>query len=157
MIKFEVDPYALQQLQERLSGLAPRLVANVYRELKPLLYQSFSTALGKYFSGNAPERGPAGDFLTTRSGDLQRSVLKSFEAEMDGNRMTISASSDLPYAAIQEYGGFAGRKPPYKKKKGHRAWIRPRPYLRPAIYELEQLLPDLLEQALERARTKVAV
>jgi phage gpG-like protein len=151
MIKFEVDQSALQEVQERLSGLAPRVIAAVYRELKPLLYQSFSSALQKYFSGNAPERGPAQSVLTTRTGRLQTSVLKSFEANIDGATLTISASSDLPYAAIHEYGGFSGRKGPYKKKRGHRAWIRPRPYLRPALHDLEQVLPDLLEQAIERA------
>jgi phage gpG-like protein len=151
MIKFEMDQPALQQVQQRLSGLAPRVVAAVYRQLKPMLYESFSSALEKYFSGSAPKRGPAGNVLTTRTGDLQTSVLKSFEAEIDGDTLRISAGSDLPYAAIHEYGGFAGRRGPYKKKRGHRAWIRPRPYLRPALHDLEQVLPDLLEQAIQQA------
>ena len=151
MIQFEMDQSALQEVQQRLSGLAPRVVAAVYRELKPLLYQSFSSALQKYFSGNAPERGPAGDVLTVRSGDLRDSVLKSFQANIDGGTLSIRAGSDLAYAAIHEYGGFSGRKAPYKKKRGHRAWIRPRPYLRPALHDLEQVLPDLLEQAIQQA------
>jgi len=156
MIRFEMDQSALQEVQQRLSEFPPRMVAAVYRELKPLLYQSFSSALEKYFSGDAPERGRAGSVLTRRTGDLQDSVLKSFEANTDGMTLTISAGSDLPYAAIHEYGGFAGRKRPYKKKKGHRAWIRPRPYLRPALHYLEQVLPDLLEQAIERAGANAA-
>ena len=153
MIKIEMDDGALQQVQQRLSELPPRVVAAVYRELKPLLYDSFRTAVEKYFSGNTPagKNSRAGDVLTSRSGKLLESVLKGFAVTEQGGALKISASADRPYARIHEYGGIAGRKPPYKKKGGHRVWIRPRPYLRPALFELEQLLPDLLEQAIQQA------
>jgi len=151
MITVEMDQTALQGLQQRLSSLAPRMVARVYRELKPLLYQSFSVAILKYFSGNADKRGPAGDVLTFRSGGLLKSVLENFNVVSDGQTLKITAGADIPYAAIQEYGGFAGRKQPFKKKDGRRPYIRPRPYLRPALQDLQDVLPDLLEQAIERA------
>lgn len=151
MITVEMDQTALEQLQQRLSALGPRMVARVYRELKPLLYQSFSTAVQKYFSGNSPKRGPAGDVLTVRSGELLKSVLKNFEVSGEGLTLKITAGADMPYAAIQEYGGFAGRRPPFKKKNGQRPYIKPRPYLRPALQDLQDLLPDLLEQAIEQA------
>lgn len=153
MITIEMDRGALEQVQQRISALPPRIVASVYRELKPLLYDSFRTAVQKYFSGNTPaeKHSRAGDVLTSRSGALLNSVLDSFQASVDGDTLKISAGSELKYAAIHEYGGFAGRKGPYKKKGGHRVWIRPRPYLRPALFELEQLLPDLLEQAIQQA------
>src|SRR6185312_3749744 len=73
MIKVEMDQSALQQVQQRLAAMPPRLIAAVYRELKPLLYQAFSIALIKYFAGNAPKRGPAGDVLSFRTGELFKS------------------------------------------------------------------------------------
>ena len=153
MIRIHVDQSALDQVQQRLSTLAPRVAADVYRQLKPLLYDSFRAAVQKHFSGNTPNtRGArAGDVLTVRSGRLLNSVLNSFEVADDGGTLKISAGSDQPYAGIHEYGGFAGRRGPYKKKGGHRVWIRPRPYLRPAIHDLERILPDLLDQAIQQA------
>ena len=151
MITVEMDQAALQQVQQRVSSLAPRMVAAVYRELKPLLYQAFSIALVKYFAGNAPKRGPAGDVLSFRTGDLFKSALQNFEVTSDGTALKISASAKTPYAYIQEYGGFTGRKPPFKKKDGHRPYIRPRPYLRPALQDLQNVLPGLVEQAIQSA------
>ena len=153
MITVEMDQAALQQVQQRLSSLPPRMVTAVYRELKPLLYQAFSIALIKYFAGNAPKRGPAGDVLSFRTGELFKSALQHFDATTDGMTLKISASADTSYAYIQEYGGYTGRKPPFKKKDGHRPYIRPRPYLRPALQDLQAALPDLLEQAIEQAST----
>lgn len=152
MIKVEMDQSALQQVQQRLSTLAPRVVARVYQELKPMLYDSFAAAVQKYFVvGGANARGPAGDLLTSRSGKLLESVLQSFSATIDGNTLSISAGSDRPYAAIQEFGGYAGRKGPFKKENGKRPYIRPRPYLRPALADLQDLIPTLLQQAIEQA------
>jgi phage gpG-like protein len=151
MIKVEMDQSALQQVQQRLAAMPPRLIAAVYRELKPLLYQAFSIALIKYFAGNAPKRGPAGDVLSFRTGELFKSALQKFEVTTDGMTLEITAAADTPYAYIQEYGGFTGRKPPFKKKDGHRPYIRPRPYLRPALQDLQNMLPGLLEQAIQQA------
>lgn len=152
MIKVEMDQNALQQVQERLSTLAPRTIARVYQELKPMLYDSFAAAVQKYFVvGGANTRGTAGDLLTSRSGNLLKSVLDSFSASIDGNTLSISAGSDRPYAAIQEFGGYAGRRGPFKKENGQRPYIRPRPYLRPALSDLQDLLPALLQQAIDQA------
>src|SRR6185437_14568661 len=97
MIRVEIDQNALQQVQQRLSALAPRVVARVYQELKPLLYDSFATAVQKYFlAGGLNTRGPAGDLLTSRSGKLLESVLKSFTATMDGNTLAISPAQTGP-------------------------------------------------------------
>src|SRR6185437_8583141 len=117
MIRIEMDQSALQQVQQRLSTLAPRVVARVYQELKPLLYDSFATAVQKYFlAGGLNTRGPAGDLLTSRSGKLLESVLKSFTAAIDGNALAISAGSDRPYAAIQEFGATPDAKARSKRK-----------------------------------------
>ena len=151
MIKIQIDDSAMQQLQQRLSGLAPRVVVQVYKALQPLIYQSLQTAVPKYFSGSAAQGGSS-DLLTSRSGNLLNSVLQSIETKSDGQTLTVSIGSDLPYARIHEYGGFAGRRGPYKKKDGHRSYIRPRPYLRPAINDLQKALPALLEQAIQQAQ-----
>jgi len=151
VIKVQIDDSALQQLQQRLSGLAPRLVADVYKALQPLIYQSLQTAVPKYFAGSAGE-GSSSDLLTSRSGNLLNSVLNSIQVSPDGQSLAVSIGSELPYARIHEYGGFAGRRGPYKRKDGHRSYIRPRPYLRPAINDLQKALPALLEQAIQQVQ-----
>lgn len=151
MIKVQIDDSALRQLQQRLTGLSPRLVAQVYKALQPLIYQSLRTAVPKYFAGSAGKDGSS-DLLTSRSGNLLNSVLQSIEAKTDGQSLTVSIGSNLKYAGIHEYGGFAGRKGPFKKKEGRRPYIRPRPYLRPAINDLQKALPALLEQAIQQVQ-----
>ena len=152
MTAVQMDDAALRQARERLSGLAPRLVRQVREALKPLLYQSLRITVQKYFSGSSPVRGPAGNVLTSRSGNLLNSVLESLETTGDGTTLNISIGSNLPYAAIHEYGGFAGRRGPFKKKNGRRPYIRPRPYLRPTINDLQELLPGLVEQAIRQVK-----
>jgi len=151
VISVQIDDSAIQQLQQRLAGLAPRVVTQVYDALQPLIYQSLRSAVPKYFAGSAG-KGRSSDLLTSRSGKLLNSVLQSIETNIDGQSLAVSIGSDLPYARIHEYGGFAGRRGPYKKKNGHRSYIRPRPYLRPAINDLQQALPDLLEQAIQQVQ-----
>lgn len=151
MISVQIDDSAVQQLQQRLAGLAPRVVAQVYEALQPLIYQSLRTAVPKYFAGTA-SKGSSSDLLTSRSGNLMNSVLQSIETRIDGQSLTVSIGSDLKYARIHEYGGFAGRKGPFKKRTGHRSYIKPRPYLRPAINDLQKALPDLLEQAIQQVQ-----
>jgi phage gpG-like protein len=146
VISVQIDDSAVQQLQQRLAGLAPRLVADVYKALQPLIYQSLQAAVPKYFAGSA-SKGGSSDLLTSRN-----SVLNSIQVSPDGQSLVVSIGSDLPYARIHEYGGFAGRKGPFKKKEGRRPYIRPRPYLQPAINDLQQALPDLLEQAIQQVQ-----
>jgi len=151
VISVQIDDSAVQQLQQRLAGLAPRVVAEVYKALQPLVYQSLQTAVPKYFAGSA-SKGSSSDLLTSRSGNLLNSVLQSIETKINGDSVTVSIGSELPYARIHEYGGFAGRKGPFKKRTGHRPYIKPRPYLRPAINDLQKALPDLLEQAIQQVQ-----
>jgi phage gpG-like protein len=151
VISVKIDDSAILQLQQRLAGLAPRVVAEVYKALQPLVYQSLQSAVPKYFAGSA-SKGSSSDLLTSRSGNLMNSVLQSIEAKIDGDSLTVSIGSELPYARIHEYGGFAGRKGPFKKRTGHRPYIKPRPYLRPAINDLQKALPDLLEQAIQQVQ-----
>jgi phage gpG-like protein len=151
VISVQIDDSAVQQLQQRLAGLAPRVVAEVYKVLQPLVYQSLQTAVPKYFAGSA-SKGSSSDLLTSRSGNLLNSVLQSIETNINGDSLTVSIGSELPYARIHEYGGFAGRKGPFKKRTGHRPYIKPRPYLRPAINDLQKALPDLLEQAIQQVQ-----
>jgi phage gpG-like protein len=148
-IKVEIDQAAIQHLQQRLAALPPRIVAQVYKALQPLVYQSLQSAIPKYFGGSG---GTNSNLLASRSGKLLNSVLQSIEAKIDGEKMMVSIGSNLPYAAIHEYGGYAGRKPPFKKKDGKRPYLPPRPYLHPAISDLQQALPDLLEQAIQQVQ-----
>jgi phage gpG-like protein len=151
MITVKIDDSAVQQLQQRLAGLAPRVVAEVYKALKPLVYESLRNAVPKYFAGSA-SKGSSSTLLTSRTGTLLNSVLQSIKADVNGDKLTVSIGSDVAYAKIQEYGGYAGRKPPFKKKDGHRPYLPPRPYLQPAMNDLQQILPDLLEQAIQQVQ-----
>jgi len=148
-IKVEIDRAAIQQLQKRISALPPRILAAVYKALQPLVYQSLRSAIPRYFAGSG---GPESPLLASRSGKLMNSVLQSIEARIDGEKMVVSIGSNVAYARIHEYGGFAGRKPPFKKKNAKRPYLRPRPYLHPAMNDLQQALPDLLEQAIQQAQ-----
>lgn len=151
MISVAIDDSALQQIQQRLTELPPRLVADVYKALTPLIYQSLQSSIPKYFSGSGSKNSPS-SVLTSRSGNLMNSVLQSIQASTDGDTLSVSIGSDLPYAKIHEYGGFAGRRPPFKKKNGQRPYLPARPYLSPAMSDLQQALPSLLEQAIQQVQ-----
>jgi len=149
MITVQTDPSAMQQLQQRLAELPPRAVAAVQQALRPLIYQALQNILPRYFAGSG---SPVGSLLASRSGNLLNSVLQSIQATMEGQTLKVSIGSQLPYAAIHEYGGYAGRRPPFKKKDGKRPYLPPRPYLHPAITDLQNALPGLLEQAIQQAQ-----
>ena len=80
MISVKIDDSAVQQLQQRLAGLAPCVVAQVYDALQPLIYQSLRTAVPKYFAGSA-SKGQSSNLLTPRSGNLLNSVLNSIQVK----------------------------------------------------------------------------
>jgi phage gpG-like protein len=148
VISVQLDESAVQRVRQRLAALPPQFAAQVYAVLRPMVYHALCSAVPRYFSGS----GSGGSMLTSRSGNLLNSVLQSITTGTDGQNLTVSIGSDLPYAAIQEYGGYAGRRPPFKKKDGRRPYLRPRPYLQPAINDLQQALPDLLEQAIQQVQ-----
>ena len=149
MITMQMDESAVRQVQQRIAALPPRIIVQVYQALGPLIHQSLSSTVPRYFAGS----GTAGsDLLASRSGRLLNSVLQSIQTAFDGEKLMVSIGSDLPYAAIHEYGGYAGRRGPFKKKKGRRPYLRPRPYLKPAISDLQNVLPDLLEQAIQQVQ-----
>jgi phage gpG-like protein len=150
-IKVEINQTALQQLQQRLAELPPRLVADVYKALQPLVYQSLRSAIPRYFAGSG---AGGGSLLASRSGKLMNSVLDSIQTELNGETMSVSIGSEVAYARIHEYGGYAGRRPPFKKKDGKRPYLPARPYLHPAMADLERALPDLLEQAIQEVQVQ---
>ncbi len=149
MITVKIDEAATQQVQQRLAALPPRVAADVLGTLRPLVYQSLQSTIPRYFAGSG---SPGSALLTSRSGNLLNSVLKSIETSFDGNSLSVSIGSDLPYAAIHEYGGYAGRPGPFKKKDGKRPYLPPRPYLHPAMSDLQAMLPGLLEQAMQQVQ-----
>jgi phage gpG-like protein len=149
MITAQLDESAVRQVQQRIAAFPPRVVAQVFNALRPLVYQSLSNAVPRYFAGPGAE---GSGVLTSRSGRLMNSVLQSIQIGFDGEKFLASIGSDLPYAAIHEYGGYAGRRGPFRKKDGRRPYLRPRPYLKPAINDLQNALPDLLEQAIQQVQ-----
>lgn len=148
MIDAQMEISGADALRQQLAALSPHVITQVNDGLRPLLYSALSTSLQKYFGGSSPARGPAGKLLTMRSGNLFNSVLASLQSSVQGDGVTFTFGSDLPYAAVQEYGGLAGRPGPFKKKTGRRPYLPPRPYLNPAMDDLQEALPGLLDQVL---------
>jgi phage virion morphogenesis protein len=71
-------------------------------------------------------RGGVGRKILIQSGRLKNSVTPA-EYPISGNRLTIG--TNLKYAAVQQAGGVAGRRGPFKKKQGRRPLIPARPFL----------------------------
>ena len=90
----------------------------------------------KYLSGPRPEK------LGVITGRLRSSI--KFKVEQSDNVISIRFGSDVPYAAIHEFGGDAGR--------GGKVHIRKRPFLTPGI---EDALPDF-QKSLQDILEKVA-
>jgi phage gpG-like protein len=158
VISFTIDEDSEQRLKQFLGSLGPRLGAEAHQALKTLLYLGAQTATGKYFAGTGPKGGPTTSLLTSRSGALANSLLASVETGIDPpspndstTQITGDLGSSLPYAAIQEYGGVAGRAGPFKKKDGKRPYLPPRPYLQPTLSDMEDAVPDLFRQAVDQA------
>lgn len=156
MISFAIDPSSEQALQQSLSTLGPRVMVEVHRVLKDLMYQGAQN-VQKYFAGSGPKGGPTTSLLTSRTGALLNSILESVETVIDPpspndstTTITVQMGSSLPYARIQEYGGIAGRAT-FKKPGGRRPYLPPRPYLEPAFAEIQAALPDILQDAVNRA------
>jgi phage gpG-like protein len=156
VIEFAVDQDSLQRLENLLSSLGPRFMADVHQALKTFLYQGVQAGIQKYFAGSGPKAGPTTRLLTSRSGALINSLLASAENSLDppspgAGMITANIGSSLAYARIQEYGGIAGRAGPFKKKDGRRPYLPPRPYLEPIFNDLQAALPDVLQQAVQSA------
>jgi len=147
LIGVELDGNQLDDFFQELDTLPPRLMLRLNAALGPLLYTALGGSLQKHFSGSSPAHGPAGKVLTSRSGNLFNSVMASLQTSVQDDAITISIGSSLPYAAVHEYGGYAGRPGPFKKKTGHRPYLPARPYLNPAMDDLVAALPDLVDQA----------
>lgn len=81
-----------------------------------------------------------------------RGLFRSLFEHAEGNRAIIGAT--MPYAAVHQFGGVAGRSGPFKKKDGKRAQIPARPFL-PSIETAERealrLAQEIIADANRRA------
>jgi len=157
MISFSIDESSQRQLEQYLSTLGPRITVEVHRALKDLLLRTATTGVQTYFAGAGPKGGPTTSLLTSRSGALLKSIADSAENGIDPpspgdgtTAITLQLGSALPYARIQEYGGVAGRAT-FKKPNGRRPFLPPRPYLQPVFDEMQAALPDIVQEAVEKA------
>lgn len=143
MISVQIDGSAMVKLRERLAQLPPRLLKRVYKELRPLVQNILFEKLDSHFAGWGPIGGATDPVrLTNRTGRLFMSVLHSLKMSENGTDFQLSIGSDVPYAAIHEYGGEACDRP----------YLRPRPYLQPTMNDLTEFLPYLLEAAIQKAQ-----
>jgi phage gpG-like protein len=157
MIDFTIDQGS-RDLEKLLSGLGPRVMAEIHQSLKTVLYAGVQAGVEKYFAGSGPKGGPTTTLLTSRSGALANSLLLAAQTAIDPptpgagtTEVSAQIGSSLPYARIQEYGGIAGRPGPFKKKAGHRPYLPPRPYLAPMFNDLQAAVSAALPQAVKTA------
>jgi HK97 gp10 family phage protein len=71
------------------------------------------------------------------TGHLKNSI--AIRKKNEGKKVRFEVGSLVVYARIQEFGGYAG--------KGHKVFIRPQPYLRPALYLNKNLIRQKIEEA----------
>lgn len=79
-------------------------------------------------SRGTPTPSPRGQPPAKISGVLQNSFEDTMPSPDGDGGWECELSSGLAYSLIQEVGGWAGR--------GHRSYLPPRPYLRPAVDDL---------------------
>jgi phage gpG-like protein len=100
------------------------------------------------FQGRGGEREPAvPEILTARTNFLRGSIIWQINRETDFLIGRVGVGRQVAYAAIHEFGGYAGR--------GGCARIPARPYLRPALIaqtaeikkDLGRVIADSLRQA----------
>ncbi|HKV94886.1 MAG TPA: phage virion morphogenesis protein [Candidatus Angelobacter sp.] len=89
-------------------------------------------------------KGGIGRKMLIQSGRMKNSI----NYLVEGNTLTIG--TNLRYAAIQQKGGIAGRKGPFKKKNGRRPFIPARPFVvfRP---EDPQRIADAMQRYIDAA------
>lgn len=123
---------ALKNFAGRISPSEPllRIAGNVMRSSIETTFREQGSPSGSW-SPLAPStlkrgRGGAGRKILIQSGRLKNSVTYPKAFIIAGNTLTMG--SNLRYAAIQQLGGTAGRKGPFKKKGGRRPHIPARPY-----------------------------
>jgi len=152
VITVKMNDSVLATIRERLAQLPPSLLKRIYAELRPLVQEALFDKLNDHFDGCGPKNGPTNpEMLTQRTSNLFWSVYHSLQMSDDGLNFSLSIGSDLPYARIHEYGGYAGRAGPFKKRNGRRPYLAPRAYLNPTMDDLAIVLPKLLESATQRA------
>lgn len=140
----EVNKQHLNKILNKLSA------ASQFRVSRNSLMQSAAWMAGwsvKYrMSGKRPK------YLDRVSGYLVNSILQSVRAAYPvqrGDMAVLTYGSDMPYAAIHEYGGNAG--------KGGKVKIPARPYMQPAVEEanrtkkLEQIFLKNIKRELGRS------
>jgi len=98
----------------------------------------------EYISKTEFLSGPRPDILAPVTGNLRASVRGTMIEEANTVKGILSAGP-LPYAAIHELGGMAGR--------GRRVYIKPRPYLRPALERVKSDLENEITKVIKELQS----
>lgn len=132
---------------------AQAAVPQILKEAQLQVAKTISGFVGEHmrFVGQGSAQYPnTTDQLQTVSGKLYQSLIpkkaNSIFREVDeSGKVVIEYGSSVVYAAIHEYGGVTGR--------GHKARMRPRPYLAPAIedYKASGQAEAILQEATMKA------
>jgi HK97 gp10 family phage protein len=129
----------LSEVERYISAVPERAEAQLHHDASRA-----GNIMANYARGNAP----------VRTGALQRSITHAETFDEDG--VTIEVGTNSRYGAYVEFGTGDKGSAMYD---GHMSegvsftmgWkgVRPRPYLRPALYDQEQILVDIFAQGLE--------
>lgn len=98
-------------------------------------YDIVNTSKLNYLSGPRPDK------LDIKTGRLRDSIRS--RVITDGSHIQVIMGSHVVYAQIHEFGGYTGR--------GHKAYLRPRPFLKTAIADEFPQFKEKLERVLGKA------
>ena len=152
-ITFRLNDKALRiALKAFMAKLGPEpllnVAANVMRSSIERTFREQGSPAGSWpkLAASTLKRGKggAGRKILIQSGRLKNSITY----QVTGSTLVIG--TNLVYAGIQQTGGEAGRRPPFKKKNGRRPFIPARPFLvfRP---DDEQKIAAALERYMDAA------
>ena len=130
---------------EKLAEVRKALPGQIGRAVSDFALSAIRTSKEKYLTGPRPEK------LGVVTGRLRSSIRAKVEARPD--RIVAKFGTDVPYAAIHEFGGTTPPRTILPRKAGVLSWVsggkrffaskvnhpggkvRARPFLRPAIEE----------------------
>ncbi|SRR6266481_552483 len=135
---------ALKNLTQRILGNPTPLLniaGNVMRSSVEQTFRDQGSPAGSWppLAALTARHRTSGHKILIGKGRLKNSIT----FRVSGNQLAIG--TNLKYAAIHQFGGEAGRRPPFKKPRGRRARIPARPYL---VFRTED--PQKIADAMQR-------
>jgi phage gpG-like protein len=123
-------------------------IANLQVQIPKILRESLQDEIAEGLNTSVMSYMGGSGQLQIRSGRLARSLMMGdseniFEIKENGDEIIINFGTKVPYGAVHEYGGMAGR--------NRSSNIPARPYLNPGFERFnEKVLPKIIDKAVEK-------